>query len=458
MSKNKNGLKKIYLRIFPKTFLSMSLILGVLILLVHSLVYVLMNQAYADEKKEKAKRNLNELSEQITGKSSEEIRRICGEFALQKKVNLNLKIDGKVQHLQGFSGADIVTDELLPSDLVPLVNNEQLGSILVSDLTAVNADGKTILVQMLSNVESLKEAREATLKILPFSFLCSIVVALIFSYFYSRLIVRPIKEIAITTEKMREMKEVKCEISRSDEIGELAEDINKLYANLRQMIGRLEKEKGVISKLEREKVDLVRGASHELKTPLSSLHIMLENMLIGTVKVEDYPEKLGAAILVVEKMSKMIEQILNTSRGGEEQMADVDMASLVGEVIFEYELIAKTRGLGFESRISKMKIRTNRSAMREVISNLVSNAVKYAEDGSVVKIVCEKGKFSIWNAGEEISAQEIPVLFDPFYRRNEEFEGNGMGLYFVKNILASLGLKYRFSAYKGGMKFEIWFK
>ena len=58
------------------------------------------------------------------------------------------------------------------------------------------------------------------------------------------------------------------------------------------MIGRLEKEKGLISKLEKEKVDLIRGASHELKTPLSSLHIMLENMLIGTVKVEDYSEKL----------------------------------------------------------------------------------------------------------------------------------------------------------------------
>ena len=95
--------------------------------------------------------------------------------------------------------------------------------------------------------------------------------------------------------------------------------------------------------------------------------------------------------------------------------------------------------------------------MREVISNLVSNAVKYAEEGSVVKIVCEKGKFSIWNTGEEIGARDIPALFDPFYRRNSEIGGNGMGLYFVKNILASLGLRYRFSAYKGGMKFEIWF-
>ena len=76
----------------------------------------------------------------------------------------------------------------------------------------------------------------------------------------------------------------------------------------------------------------------------------------------------------------------------------------------------------------------------------------------MIKIICEKGKFSIWNLGEEISAQEVPVLFDPFYRRDNEVGGNGMGLYFVKNILTRLGLQYRFSAYKGGMKFEISFK
>ena len=231
MLKNKKGLKKIYLRIFPKTFLSMSLILGVLIIIVHGLVYVLMSQTYAAEKQQLAKRNLEELTLKISGKEADVIRQICEEFAMQRNVNLNLKIDGKVQHLQGFSGADIVTEELLGNETIPLVNNEQLGSILVSNTETQDAAGRTVLVQMLSNVESLKEAREATLKILPFSFLCSIVVALIFSYIYSRLIVEPIKKIAVTTEKMREMKEVKCEISRRDEIGELAEDINRLYLN-----------------------------------------------------------------------------------------------------------------------------------------------------------------------------------------------------------------------------------
>ena len=417
-----------------------------------------MNQTYAAEKQLLAEKNLEELRVRISEKPADQIREICEKFAIQKNVNLNLKIDGKVQHLQGFSEADIVTEDLLGSDTVPLVNNEQLGSILVSKLEVKDAKGGKVLVQMLSNVESLNEARNATLKILPLSFSVSMLMALAFSYFYTRLFVKPIERIAKVTRRMQKMEEVYCEERRDDEIGELAEDINKLYLNLRQMIGRLEEEKGLISKLEKEKVDLIRGTSHELKTPLSSLHIMLENMLIGTVRTEDYPEKLEAAILVVEKMSKMIEQILYTSRAGEGNKARVDVGNLVQEVILEYELLAKTRGTAFESRTSRMEIQTSQSAMREVFSNLISNAVKYAEAGSVIKIICEKGKFSIWNLGEEISAQEVPVLFDPFYRRDNEVGGNGMGLYFVKNILTRLGLQYRFSAYKGGMKFEISFK
>ena len=349
-----------------------------------------MNQTYAAEKQLLAEKNLEELRVRISEKPADQIREICEKFAIQKNVNLNLKIDGKVQHLQGFSEADIVTEDLLGSDTVPLVNNRQLGSILVSKLEVKDVKGGKVLVQMLSNVESLNEARNATLKILPLSFSVSMLMALAFSYFYTRLFVKPIERIAKVTRRMQKMEEVYCEERRDDEIGELAEDINKLYLNLRQMIGRLEEEKGLISKLEKEKVDLIRGASHELKTPLSSLHIMLENMLIGTVRTEDYPEKLEAAILVVEKMSKMIEQILYTSRAGEGNKARVDVGNLVQEVILEYELLAKTRGIAFESRISRMEIQTSQSAMREVFSNLISNAVKYFQFGILERRLARK--------------------------------------------------------------------
>lgn len=447
------------LRIFPKTFLSMSLVFLVLILIVHGLIYVLMNQTYAAEKQLLAEKNLEELRVRISEKPADQIREICEKFAIQKNVNLNLKIDGKVQHLQGFSEADIVTEDLLGSDTVPLINNEQLGSILVSKLEVKDAKGEKVLVQMLSNVESLNEARNATLKILPLSFSISMLMALVFSYFYTRLFVKPIERMAKATRRMQKMEEVYCEERRNDEIGELARDVNELYMNLKMTIEKLESEKELISKLEREKVDLVRSASHELKTPLSSLHIMLENILIGTVKPKNYKEKIEDSLLIVEKMSKMIQDILNADivkRGGEDK--EIDVKKVILEELKEYELIAKTRNLQFEKRITDFKIKTNDAAMREVLSNLISNAVRYAEVGSTIVVKCEHGKFSIWNQGARIAKDQILDLFNPFYRMDREGEGSGMGLYFVKNILTELGFKFRLAAYKNGMRFEIWFK
>ena len=437
----------------------MSLVFLILILIVHGLIYVLMNQTYAAEKQLLAEKNLEELRVRISEKPADQIREICEKFAIQKNVNLNLKIDGKVQHLQGFSEADIVTEDLLGSDTVPLVNNEQLGSILVSKLEVKDAKGGKVLVQMLSNVESLNEARNATLKILPLSFSVSMLMALVFSYFYTRIFVKPIERMAKATRRMQKMEEVYCEERRNDEIGELARDVNELYMNLKITIEKLESEKELISKLEREKVDLVRSASHELKTPLSSLHIMLENMLIGTVKPKNYKEKIEDSLLIVEKMSKMIQDILNADivkRGGKDK--EIDVKKVILEELKEYELIAKTRNLQFEEKIDDFKIKTNDVAMREVLSNLISNAVKYAEVGSTIVVKCERGKFSIWNQGERIAEDQILDLFNPFYRMDGEGDGSGMGLYFVKNILTGLGFKFRLAAYKNGMRFEIWLK
>ena len=202
MKKSKKQIKK-KMGIFPKTFLATLLLFSIMIIMIHGLIYVMMNQTYTNKKNQQAKDNLEELSSLTTNKSGHEILKICESFATQKNVNLNLKIDGNVRHIQGFTGADIVTDGLLGSKMIPLVNNEQLGSILVLNLEIQDAEGKSVVIQMLSNVESLKEAREATLEVLPYSLLISTVVALLFAYFYSRLMVMPIRRMAETTKKMQ---------------------------------------------------------------------------------------------------------------------------------------------------------------------------------------------------------------------------------------------------------------
>lgn len=449
--------------IFPKTFLAVMTLFTVMILLVHGLVYGLMSQTYATEKQEQAKENLGELERLLSRKTAEEIRKIAEDFVASKNVNLNLKIDGKVQHIQGFAGADIVTDGLLGSELVPLVDAEQMGSILISNTEVYDSNGEKVLIQMLSNVESLKEASEATLKILPYSLSISAIVALFFSYFYSRLMVKPIRKIAETTRKMQEMAEVRCDTLRGDEIGELARDINKLYQNLRETILKLEEEKEQISRLEREKIDLIRSASHELKTPLASLHVMLENMQLGVSEYKNHKKYLKEATAVVERMSGMVQEVLNSSKFLEGKTVEyqlVDVGDLLRYEVEKYTLLAKTRGLDFSLSLKKIFIKIDNKVFSKVLSNLISNAVKYAEVGSKIKIKCNEQSFSTWNQCEPINPGEIKKLFDPFYRSGgeETAEGNGMGLYFVKNNLTKLGLDFEFKPWGQGMKFEIFFK
>ena len=114
----------------------------------------------------------------------------------------------------------------------------------------------------------------------------------IFKYFFSifelirngKKITKPIKQICDVTKEMQVLKEdAYCDINTGDEIELLATNINSLYKNLLDTIDSLKEEIENVSKSEKSKVDFLRSASHELKTPLMSIHIMLENMSLNNL-------------------------------------------------------------------------------------------------------------------------------------------------------------------------------
>ncbi|MBR1494978.1 MAG: HAMP domain-containing protein [Acidaminococcaceae bacterium] len=150
---------------------------------------------------------------------------------------------------------------------------------------------------------------------LPISLICSLLISVICSFLFSKAIVAPIERISASTERMMKLdRAAACTIYSKDEIGLLAQNVNNLYSNLLSTIEHLEQEKERVSEMERAKVDFLRAASHELKTPVTALNATLENMILGVGKYQDYATYLPECKEMVERLSGMIHEILETSK------------------------------------------------------------------------------------------------------------------------------------------------
>ena len=455
------------LKLFPKTFLVSIGLFAALIILVHALVYTLMPQFYLQQKEREAADNLTALVAELRGKSTEEMRRLSQEFAQVKNVNITLTIDGRDQYFQGFQSINIVTDSSKPVDtsVVKIADGQTVDprSVILRQGSVADKQGRAIAVKLLADVAPVTQAKLATLHVLPYTMLGSLLVALIFSYIYSRFVTRPIRQMAaVTTTMQRLEKGAHYPVSSSDEIGVLGRNINELYQNLWQTIRSLEHENKRITQLEKEKIAFLRAASHELKTPLAALRIMLENMQLDIGEYKNRDQYLAESVAQVDRLAAMVNDVLRSGNVAEQALRQekrLRIDKLAAEVVDDYVLLAKTRGMTFTVDARPTTIRANRDMIRHVISNLVSNAVRHGDAGSVITITCDQRELAIENACKPLTKQQLQHVFDPFYRSNaatkQHADSSGIGLYTVKMLLDAKGLDYDFTPHGRGMRFIV---
>ena len=457
------------LKLFPKTFLVSIGLFAALIILVHALVYTLMPQFYLQQKEREAAENLTVLVAELRGKSTEEMRRISQEFAQVKNVNITLTVDGRDQYFQGFQSVNIVTDSGKPVDtsVVKIADGQTIDprSVILQQGSVTDNQGRAIAVKLLADVVPVTQAKLATLHVLPYTMLGSLLVALMFSYIYSRFVTRPIRQMAaVTTTMQRLEKGAHYPVSSSDEIGVLGRNINELYQNLWQTIRSLEHENKRITQLEKEKIAFLRAASHELKTPLAALRIMLENMQLNVGEYRDRDQYLAESVARVDQLTVMVNNVLRSGDVAEQavhQEKRLRVDQLIAEVVDDYVLLAKTRDMTFTVNTEPTTIRANRDMMRHVISNLVSNAVRHGDAGSVITITCDQHELAIENACKPLTKRQLQHIFDPFYRSpaatKQHADSSGIGLYTVKMLLDAKGLDYEFVPHGRGMRFVVRF-
>lgn len=455
------------LKLFPKTFLVSIDLFAALIILVHALVYTLMPQFYLQQKEREAADNLTALVAELRGKSTEEMRRLSQEFAQVKNVNITLTIDGRDQYFQGFQSINIVTDsgKSVDTSVVKIADGQTVDprSVILQQGSVADKQGRAIAVKLLADVAPVTQAKLATLHVLPYTMLGSLLVALVFSYIYSRFVTRPIRQMAaVTTTMQRLEKGAHYPVNSRDEIGVLGRNINELYQNLWQTIRSLEHENKRITQLEKEKIAFLRAASHELKTPLAALRIMLENMQLNVGEYKNRDQYLAKSVARVDQLTTMVNNVLRSGSVAEQALRQekrLRIDKLLAEVVDDYMLLAKTRSTTFTVNTEPTTIRANRDMMRHVISNLVSNAVRHGDAGSVIKLTCNQRELAIENACRSLTKQQLQHVFDPFYRSNaatkQHTDSSGIGLYTVKMLLDAKGLDYDFTPHGQGMRFVV---
>lgn len=180
---------------------------------------------------------------------------------------------------------------------------------------------------------------------------------------------------------------------------DLATDINNLYQSLLLTIRNLELEKEKVSLAEKEKIDFLRTASHELKTPVTELNATLENMILGIGEYRDYETYLPKCKEITEQLGDMIRDILNASRlqtqGNNEPCSNFSLRTLLTELCEPYRLIAEAKGIKFKIELSSDAfVYLPEGRLKKAISNILSNAVNYTEAGQSISVVFDKNKLS----------------------------------------------------------------
>ncbi len=470
------------LKLFSKTYIFTMGIISLIILISSALIYLALPKVYMNNKQKEADKIIKALIEQVSKSDNEESFKIAKNFAEKYNIQVLLTIGDEKKVFQGLDKVDIYVNEEEVTEnylIIPNLsgeNREVIGDdgfgqyININNLSIIKSrdfkKGNDVngSAKIVMNLESFTETRDVILKILPYSIFISLLIALIASYIYARKITTPIKEICDVTKKMENLnKEAFCKVETEDEIGILAANINSLYDNLLNTIVSLEEEIKNVSESEKIKVDFLRSASHELKTPLMSMNIMIENMLYDIGKYKNHYIYLEKCKDIVSELSKMVQEILDTSKLNIINNKDeslLDLGSLVQKNIEPYKLIAKSKKINIKVNFKEsFNIKVDEKLFTKVISNIISNAVNYTDEGKEIRIYIKDKKLIMENDCKPIADEHLVHIFEAFYRvdfdRNKSSGGNGLGLYIVQQILKMYNLDYSFKSILTGMSFEV---
>ncbi|NLK99851.1 MAG: GHKL domain-containing protein [Clostridiales bacterium] len=270
----------------------------------------------------------------------------------------------------------------------------------------------------------------------------SLIISLILANRFSRTITKPLYEIS---EQLLKLQENNPEFSFKPyeyfELNLIADTTKRMADAVKESIKKIEFEKLI-------RQEFFTNASHELKTPITSIRGYIELLENGMATDENMKlEFMGRIKKEAQNMTELINDILMISRLETKEVevirTDVRICSLINELIASLKPLAAENNITIEMSCKPIVISANHGQMRELFNNLLTNAIKYNKPNGQVKVyVTTEGNdaiFIVEDSGVGIPEESRQRVFERFYRvdrgRSKKLGGTGLGLSIVKHIV-----------------------
>ena len=273
-----------------------------------------------------------------------------------------------------------------------------------------------------------------------------------------RKVLRPLESLTQATRDMAEGDYTRrVPALTKDELGDLAVHFN-------EMAEAVELKSRNLQESEERKTLMMGNLSHELKTPMTAIAGYAETLLTTKLSEEQQSEALYYIYTETNRLGRLsnkMMQLLNLSEGEVVEKTDVDVEELFHSVEETVAVKCKERGVRLVCEIVPCEgddgrenvVHTDEDLIRDVLINLVDNAIKASHEGGRVWLTWKRGAFTVRDEGVGIPAEELDAITEPFYMvdksRSRKEGGAGLGLSLTKLILEKLGAKMQIESREG---------
>ncbi len=298
------------------------------------------------------------------------------------------------------------------------------------------------LIILSSSGSGLADIRSQIITIVIIACIWTFFAAIIAVYFITDRVIAPLKAMSGAAKSYsRGDFSPRVTVKGNDEISDLAKAFNQMAESL--------------DTFESTRSSFLSNVSHDLRTPMTSIQGFIDGILDGTIPPEKQKYYLKIVSDEVKRLSRLVSSLLEVSRleSGKVKFNktkfDICEVARLILISFEEKIDEKKLEIEFESDADPAEVFADRDAIHQVLYNLIDNAIKFTgEEGTLkinIKDLGQRYEVSVYNTGIGIKSEELPYVFDRFYKsdssRGLDKTGTGLGLYIVKTKIEAHGEK-----------------